>query len=71
MYPDLANKFISHSLKERNLENKEGDKTVEVFEDALNQLHSAHLLIKKKGKALFMSTASKELGTIQRKKEIV
>ena len=30
MDPDLANKFISHSLKERNLENKEGDKTVEV-----------------------------------------
>ena len=67
MDPDLANKFISHSLKERNLENKEGDKTVEVSEDVLNQLHSAHYFSKKKGKALFMLTASKELGIIKRK----
>ena len=48
MNPDLANKFISHSLKERNLKNKEGDKTVEVFEDVLNQLHSAHYFSKRK-----------------------
>ena len=48
MDPDLANKFISHSLKERNLENKEGDKTVEVSEDVLNQLHSAHYFSKKR-----------------------
>ena len=69
MDPDLANKFISHSLKERNLENKEGDKTVEVSEDVLNQLHSAHYFSKKKGKALFMLTASKELGIIKKKRK--
>ena len=67
--PDLANKFISHSLKERNLENKEGDKTVEVSEDILHQLHSAHYFSKKKGKALFMLTASKKLGIIKRKRK--
>ena len=47
MDPDLANKFISHSLKERDLENKEGDKTV-VFEDVLNQSHSAHYFQKER-----------------------
>ena len=65
----MANKFISHSLKERNLKDNEGDRTVEVSEDVLNQLHSAHYFSKKKGKALFMLSASKELGTIKRKRK--
>ena len=69
MDPDLANKFIAHSLKERNLKDQEGDKTIEVSEDVLNQLHSAHYFSKKKGKALFMLTASKELGIIKRKRK--
>ena len=65
----MANKFISHSLKERNLKDNEGERTVEVSEDVLNQLHSAHYFSKKKGKALFMLSASKELGTIKRKRK--
>ena len=69
MDPDLANKFIAHSLKERNHKDQEGDKTIEVSEDVLNQLHSAHYFSKKKGKALFMLTASKELGIIKRKRK--
>ena len=67
MDPYLANRFIAHSLKERNHKDQEGDKTIEVSEDVLNQLHSAHYFSKKKGKALFMLTASKELGIIKRK----
>ena len=55
---ELANRFIAHSLKERNQENKDEDKTIEVSEDVLNQLHSAYYFSKKKGKALFMLTAS-------------
>ena len=66
---ELANRFIAHSLKERNQENKDGDKTIEVSEDVLNQLHSANYFSKKKGKALFMLTASKELGSIKRKRK--
>ena len=54
----IANKFISHSLKERNLKDNEGERTVEVSEDVLNQLHSAHYFSKKKGKALFILSAS-------------
>ena len=63
----MANKFISHSLKERNLKDSEGERTVEVSEEVLNQLHSAQYFSKKKGKALFMLSASKEIGAIKRK----
>ena len=66
---NIANRFISHSLKERNQEEKEGERTVEVSEDVLNQLHAAHYFSKKKGKALFMLKASKDLGTIKRKRK--
>ena len=69
MDSDLANKFIAHSLKERNHKDQEGDKTIEVSEDVLNQLHSAHYFSKKKRKALFMLTASKELRIIKRKRK--
>ena len=65
----MANKFISHSLKERNLKNSEGERTVEVSEDVLKQLHSVHYFSKKKAKALFILSASKELGTIKRKRK--
>ena len=68
MDPDLTNKFIAHSLKERNHKDQEGDKTIEMSEDVLNQLHSVHYF-PKKGKALFMLTASKELGIIKRKRK--
>ena len=53
-------KFISHALKQRNEEVKEGDKNVEVWDDVLNQLHSANYFSKKKGKALYMLKASKD-----------
>ena len=66
---NMASKFISHLLKERNLKNSEGERTVEVSEDVLNQLHSAHYFSKKKEKALFMLSSSKELGTIKRKRK--
>ena len=65
----MANKFISHSLKERNLKNSEEERIVEVSEEVLNQLHSAHYFSKKKGKAFFLLSASKELRTIKRKRK--
>ena len=65
----MAKKFISHSLKERNLKDFEGERTIEVSEDVLNQLHSAHYFLKKKGKTLLMLSASKELGAIKRKRK--
>ena len=65
----MVNKFISHSLKERILKDKESERTVEVSEEVLNQLHSEHYFSKKKGKGLFVFSASKELGTIKRKRK--
>ena len=65
----MANKFISHSLKQRNLDDTEGERTVEVSEEVLNLLHFAHYFSKKKGKALFMLSASRELGVIKRKRK--
>ena len=57
----MANKFISHSLKERNLKDSKGERTVEVSEEVLNQLHSAHYFSKKKGKAFFCFLLQKNL----------
>ena len=65
----MTNKFISHSLKVKNLKDKEGERIVGVSEEVLNQLLSTHYFSKKKGKALFMLSASKELGTIERKRK--
>lgn len=38
----IAAKFVSHSLKQRSMEDRQGERTVEVSEDVLNQLHAAH-----------------------------
>ena len=64
----MANKFISFSLKEINLKDEEGERTVEVSEDVLNQPHAAHNFQKKR-KELYMLSKSKELGMIKRKRK--
>ena len=43
------------------------ERTVEVSEDVLNQLHAVHSFSKKKIKASFMFSSSKKLGIIKRK----
>ena len=65
----MVNKLIFHLLKERNLKDFEGERTVEVSEDVFNQLHSAHYFSKKKGIVLFMLSTSKELEAINRKRK--
>ena len=50
MDPDLANKFIAHSLKERNHKDQEGDKTIEVSEDVLNHYIQHTIFPKRKEK---------------------
>ena len=44
---NIANKFISQSLKERNQEENKGVRIVEVSEDVPNQIHAAHYFFKK------------------------
>ena len=65
----MAHKFISHSLKKRNRKDSEGERIIEISEEVHNQLHSAHYFSKKKCKALFMLSASKELDTIKRNRK--
>ena len=54
-------------MNEWNRKDSEGERMVEVSEEVLNQLHSAHYFSKLKGKALFMLSASNELSIIKRK----
>ena len=63
----MANKFISHSLKERNLKDFEGEKTVEVSEDVLNKLHSVHYFFKKKVKLCLCFLYQKSLEYLKEK----
>ena len=65
----MVYKFISFSLKEIQLKDGEGKRTVQVSEDVLNQLHAAHYFSQKKWKALDMLTASNELGMIKIKRK--
>ena len=66
---DMANKFVNHSQKQRSKCEENEDRTVEISEDVLNQLHIANYFSKKKGKALFMLKVGKEIGVIQRKRK--
>ena len=68
---EMANKFINHSLKQRSKWEENEDRTVEVAEDVLNQLHSTNYFSKKKGKALYMLKTCKEFGVVQRKRKRV
>ena len=43
----MAHKFISHSLKEKNRKDSEGERIIEISKEVLNQLHSAHYFSKK------------------------
>ena len=43
-----ANTFISYSLKERNQEENEDERIVEIYEDVPSQLHAAHYFCKRK-----------------------
>ena len=66
---EMANKLVNHSLSQRSKQEGNEDKTIEVTEDVLNQLHGANYFSKKKGKALFMLKAGKTYGVVQRKRK--
>ena len=65
----MANRFVSHSLNQRIKHEGNEDKTIEVTEEILNQLHGANYFSKKKGKALFMLNVGKKYGVVQRKRK--
>ena len=65
----MANRFVSHSQNQRSKHEGNEDKTIEVTEDVLNQLHGANYFSKKKGKAPLTLKAGKKYGVVQRKRK--
>ena len=62
--------LISHSLNENNLKDSKVERTIEVIEEVLSLLNSAHYFSKEKGKTLFILSVSKEIREYQKKKLI-
>ena len=67
MDPVLASKFLL-IYKEKDLENKEDNKSVKMSKEILNYLYSTHYF--QKEKALFLITTPKELGIIKRENHL-
>ena len=57
--PDLASKYIKHSLRQRNNIDEE-EKNIEVAPEVLQQLEEADYFSKKKGRTTFMLTIGKQ-----------
>ena len=66
---DVAQKFIKHAMNQRTEEEGEGDRTVEISQEVLDQLEAANYFSKKKGRALYMLAASKDITPVQRKRK--
>ena len=64
----MTNKFISHSLKQRNLDEEE--RTVKVSEEVLNQLNRGHYFFKEETKSIIYVFSIKRVRSDQ-KKEIL
>ena len=64
----MTNKFIFHSLNEKNIKDKEGERTVKVSEEVLNQLYSAHYFSKIKEKLCLYSLHQKSLVQLKENK---
>ena len=67
----MVNKFVSYSLKERNYKNDEGERTVEVSEDVINQLHAAHYSLKRKEIIVYALSLKRAWNNQKEKKEII
>ena len=66
--PELASKYIKHSLKQRNNVDEE-DKSIEVAPEVLKELEDADYFSRKKGRATFMLTIGKQNKPIKRNRK--
>lgn len=66
---DVAQRFIKHAMSQRTAEEGEGDRTVEISQEVLDQLDAANYFSKKKGRALYMLASSKDITPVQRKRK--
>ena len=64
----LAEKFIDHSIKERNKYKKQKSR-IEISADIMEQIKKKHIYSKQKGRALSMLVTDKEIYKINRKRK--
>ena len=66
---ELTEKFIDHSIKERNKKKVTQDSKIEISEEIMNQIIKKHFYSRQKGRALFMLGASREIYKVNRKRK--
>ena len=66
---ELAEKFIDHSIKERNKQKVTQESKIEISEEIMNQINKKHFYSKQKGRALSMLVTSREVYKVNRKRK--
>ena len=66
---NLAEKFIDHSIKQRNKDKVTQESKIEISEEILSQINSKHFYSKQKGRALSMLVWNKSIYKVNRKKK--
>ena len=66
---ELAEKFIDHSIKERNKQKVTKESKIEISEEIMNQINKKHFYSKQKGRALSMLVTSREVYKVNRKRK--
>ena len=66
---ELAEKFIDHSIKERNKQKVTQESKIEISEEIINQINKKHFYSRQKGRALSMLVTSSEVYKVNRKRK--
>ena len=66
---ELAEKFIDHSIKERNKQKVTQESKIEISEEIMNQINKKHFYSRQKGRALSMLVISREVYKAIKKRE--
>ena len=66
---ELAEKFIDHSIKERNKQKVTQENKIEISEEIMNQINKKHFYSRQKGRALSMLVTSREVYKVNRKRK--
>ena len=66
---ELAEKFIDHSIKERNKQKVTQESKIEISEKIMNQINKKHFYSRQKGRALSMLVTSWEVYKVNRKRK--
>ena len=66
---ELAEKFIDHSIKERNKQKVTQESKIEISEEIMNQINKKHFYSRQKGRTLSMLVTSREVYKVNRKRK--